>query len=112
MITMFGQVEAQPVFEIFEHRRLSDEATMAELGPNGFARRDEFLLPVGPDVGWFLHKLILPIGQALSSNSERAMDTQPFFSQMPLAKSTRMSSLLRLQITSKISRRRCYLMQD
>lgn len=56
---MFGQDKANPVFEAYERRRLTDETTMAELGPNGFARRDEFLLPVGPEVGWFLHKLIL-----------------------------------------------------
>ena len=56
---MFGQADAEPVFEIYERRRLADETKMAELGPNGFARRDEFLLPVGPEVGWFLHKLIL-----------------------------------------------------
>ena len=41
-------------------RRLADEqARQAELGNAMFARRDEFLLPVGPEVGWFLHSLIL-----------------------------------------------------
>jgi predicted O-methyltransferase YrrM len=41
-------------------RRLADEqARQAVLGNEMFARRDEFLLPVGPEVGWFLHSLIL-----------------------------------------------------
>ena len=41
-------------------RRLADEqARMAAMGSEMFAHRDEFLLPVGPEVGWFLHSLIL-----------------------------------------------------
>jgi len=31
---------------------------MRDLGAEGFARRDEFLLPVGVDAAWFLHALI------------------------------------------------------
>lgn len=58
-MSMFAQADAQQVFESYERRRVSDEAAMAELGPAGFARRDEFLLPVGAEVGWLLHKLIL-----------------------------------------------------
>lgn len=56
---MFVFQETKPVFNLYEQRRLSDERKMAELGPAGFARRDEFLLPVGPAAGRFLHSLIL-----------------------------------------------------
>jgi predicted O-methyltransferase YrrM len=40
-------------------REAADAARMRELGPAGFAIRDEFLLPVGPEVGAFLHALIV-----------------------------------------------------
>ena len=40
-------------------REAADNQRMKELGPAGFALRDEFLLPVGPEVGAFLHALIL-----------------------------------------------------
>jgi len=51
--------EAQSVFATYEARAKSDEARMRELGPAGFAIRDEFLLPVGAEVGGFLHALVL-----------------------------------------------------
>lgn len=56
---MFVFEESKPVFDLYEQRRHIDERTMAELGPAGFARRDEFLLPVGPEAGRVLHSLIL-----------------------------------------------------
>jgi predicted O-methyltransferase YrrM len=41
-------------------KRLADEeARSANMGSDMFAHRDEFLLPIGPEVGWFLHSLIL-----------------------------------------------------
>lgn len=55
---MFSE-HIRSVFEEYEKRRLSDEAKMQEMGPLGFKRRDKFLLPVGPEVGWFLHSLII-----------------------------------------------------
>ncbi len=55
----FDNPLAQAVFESFEARRRADEARQQQLGPAGFAVRDEFLLPVGVDVGWFLHSLII-----------------------------------------------------
>jgi predicted O-methyltransferase YrrM len=47
------------VFARYDARAKADKARMAELGHAGFAIRDEFLLPVGPEVGAFLHALIL-----------------------------------------------------
>jgi len=47
------------VYARYADRERADAARMAELGPAGFAIRDEFLLPVGPEVGAFLHALIL-----------------------------------------------------
>lgn len=55
----FDDPRVQAVFARYEERLQADVARMAELGPAGFARRDEFLLPVGAQVGWFLHALIL-----------------------------------------------------
>ncbi len=56
---MFFTPEAQSVFATYEARAAADEARMRELGPAGFAIRDEFLLPVGAEVGAFLHALII-----------------------------------------------------
>lgn len=49
---------AQAVFERYDARAASDALRMKELGPAGFAIRDEFLLPVGREVGELLHALI------------------------------------------------------
>ncbi|MCW1403807.1 class I SAM-dependent methyltransferase [Novosphingobium sp. MW5] len=49
---------AQAVFERYEARAASDAQRMKELGPAGFAIRDEFLLPVGREVGELLHAMI------------------------------------------------------
>lgn len=43
----------------YEERNVAERARQAELGSAMFAIRDEFLLPVGPEVGAFLHSLIL-----------------------------------------------------
>lgn len=56
---MFGDPKVQTVYETYEARAQADAARMRELGPAGFAIRDEFLLPVGAEVGRFLHALIL-----------------------------------------------------
>ncbi len=55
----FTDTKVQSVFESYEARREADQQRMRDLGPAGFAIRDEFLLPVGADVGWFLHALIV-----------------------------------------------------
>jgi predicted O-methyltransferase YrrM len=55
----FTTPEAQAVFADYEARAAADDARMRALGPAGFAIRDEFLLPVGAEVGAFLHALIL-----------------------------------------------------
>jgi predicted O-methyltransferase YrrM len=47
------------VFAEYRTRAAADQRLMAELGPAGYARRDEFLLPVGEDVGNLLHALVL-----------------------------------------------------
>ena len=56
---MFADPKVAAVFARYAAREQADGARMRELGPAGFAVRDEFLLPVGPEVGWFLHALIL-----------------------------------------------------
>ena len=43
----------------YARRLAGEQAKQAELGSAMFAHVDEFLLPVGPEVGWFLHSLIL-----------------------------------------------------
>lgn len=56
---MFDQPHVRSVFEAYVRREAADAQRMRDLGPAGFAIRDEFLLPVGEDVGRFLHALIL-----------------------------------------------------
>jgi predicted O-methyltransferase YrrM len=55
----FGDPRVQSVYGQYEARRLADEQRQKELGPASFEMRNEFLLPVGPEVGWFLHALII-----------------------------------------------------
>jgi len=55
----FASAAATAVQADYEARLVRDNRMMAELGPAGFARRDEFLLPVGPEVGAFLHALVI-----------------------------------------------------
>ena len=55
----FSTDAANQVFASYS-QRLADEVTKeAAIGSEMMARRDEFLLPVGPEAGWFLHSLIL-----------------------------------------------------
>lgn len=56
---MFEDPKVQAVYSVYEARMAADQAQMLALGAQGFARRDEFLLPVGPEAGRFLHALIL-----------------------------------------------------
>lgn len=55
----FDDPRVQAVFEGYQARLEADAARMRALGPEGFARRDEFLLPVGEEAAWFLHALIV-----------------------------------------------------
>ncbi|MCA8887606.1 MAG: class I SAM-dependent methyltransferase [Parvularculaceae bacterium] len=56
---MFDDPKVQVVFKKYEERREADARRMRELGPESIHHRDEFLLPIGPDVGRFVHALIL-----------------------------------------------------
>ena len=55
----FSSPAVAQVFAEYEQRRLDERATMAALGSGMSARRDEFLLPIGPETGWLLYSLIL-----------------------------------------------------
>ncbi|WP_219893026.1 O-methyltransferase [Aquisediminimonas profunda] len=55
----FSDRKVAAVFARYDRREQADSQRMRELGPAAFAIRDEFLLPVGPEVGAFLHALIL-----------------------------------------------------
>lgn len=56
---MFGDDKVEQVWLRYAARAEADARRMQEMGAAGFAVRDEFLLPVGEDVGRFLHALIL-----------------------------------------------------
>lgn len=55
----FSSPAVEQVFVEYERRNTDECAKIASLGSKMFERRDEFLLPVGREVGWFLHSLIL-----------------------------------------------------
>jgi predicted O-methyltransferase YrrM len=55
----FTDPRVQEVYERYETRAEADRERVRQLGPGGFAVRDELLLPVGLEVGRFLHALIL-----------------------------------------------------
>ncbi|MEY2942788.1 MAG: hypothetical protein RLY97_802 [Pseudomonadota bacterium] len=55
----FADPLVQTVYARYAARAEADRQRMRDLGHSGFAIRDEFLLPVGEDVGRFLHALIL-----------------------------------------------------
>jgi len=55
----FSSAAVAEVFAEYEKRNSDELARAASLGSRVFEHRDEFLLPVGREVGWFLHKLIL-----------------------------------------------------
>lgn len=54
----FSNPEVAAVYAAYLQREAADDQRMKDMGPAGFAVRDEFLLPVGADVGRFLHALI------------------------------------------------------
>jgi predicted O-methyltransferase YrrM len=55
----FSEPAVAQVYAGYARRHADERARLAVLGDAMFAHRDEFLLPVGPEVGWFLHSLIL-----------------------------------------------------
>ena len=55
----FSSPAVDAVFAEYEKRDADERARQATLGSKLFEHRDEFLLPVGREVGWFLHSLIL-----------------------------------------------------
>lgn len=55
----FSDPAVAGVYAGYAQRLAEEQARMAAIGNAAFAHRDEFLLPVGPEVGWFLHCLIL-----------------------------------------------------
>lgn len=55
----FSNSTVGEVFAEYEKRETEERARAASLGSRLFEHRDEFLLPVGREVGWFLHELIL-----------------------------------------------------
>jgi predicted O-methyltransferase YrrM len=55
----FSNPAVTEVFAEYEKRRAEERTKAAAMGDAMHAHRDEFLLPVGPAVGSFLHSLIL-----------------------------------------------------
>jgi predicted O-methyltransferase YrrM len=55
----FTNPKVAAVYAEYEVRNTAEQVRQRTLGASGFAARDEFLLPVGPEVGAFLHSLIL-----------------------------------------------------
>lgn len=56
---IFADPKVQAVFDEYEIRAAADTQKMIDLGSAGFARRDEFLLPVGKEAAGVLHALII-----------------------------------------------------
>lgn len=55
----FTDPKVAAVYADYEARNTAEQERQRTLGATGFQLRDEFLLPVGPEVGAFLHALIL-----------------------------------------------------
>ncbi|MXO59093.1 methyltransferase domain-containing protein [Altererythrobacter salegens] len=55
----FDDPDVQAVFAEYAARHEADGVKARELGAEMFARRDEFLLPVGEEAAWLLHALIV-----------------------------------------------------
>lgn len=55
----FSDPAVARVFAVYQQRMADEDKKAQALGPAMFAQRDEFLLPVGPEVGSFLHSLIV-----------------------------------------------------
>jgi predicted O-methyltransferase YrrM len=57
---IFADLKVAAVYASYETRNLAEQARQKSMPPGeGFTIRDEFLLPVGAEVGAFLHALIL-----------------------------------------------------
>jgi predicted O-methyltransferase YrrM len=57
---MFADPRVAAVYADYEARNVTEQVRQKTLAPSeGFTIRDEFLLPIGPEVGAFLHALIL-----------------------------------------------------
>jgi predicted O-methyltransferase YrrM len=52
----FSSPAVAEVFAVYERRDVEEQKRIAA---EGYTNVDELLLPVGPEVGWFLHSLIL-----------------------------------------------------
>lgn len=55
----FSTPAASAVYAAYQERHAAEQRRAAALGERFGAHRDEFLLPVGPEVGRFLHSLVL-----------------------------------------------------
>jgi predicted O-methyltransferase YrrM len=55
----FTDPKVATVYAEYEARNVAEQERQRVIGARGFELRDEFLLPVGPEVGAFLHALIL-----------------------------------------------------
>jgi predicted O-methyltransferase YrrM len=55
----FDDPRVAAVFETYRQREAADHAKMNQMGRAAFAVRDEFLLPIGEEVGAVLHALVL-----------------------------------------------------
>lgn len=55
----FTDPRVAAVFETYRQREAEDQTRMRAMGPAGFAVRDEFLLPIGEEVGAVLHALVV-----------------------------------------------------
>jgi predicted O-methyltransferase YrrM len=55
----FTDPKVAAVYADYEARNQEEQERQRTIGASGFALRDEFLLPVGPKVGAFLHSLVL-----------------------------------------------------
>ena len=56
---IFADPKVAAVYADYEARNVTEQERQKTLGPAGFTIRDEFLLPVGADVGTILHALVL-----------------------------------------------------
>ncbi len=55
----FSSSAVAQVFAAYQQRDAAERHRQAALGQEAFAHLDEFLLPVGEEVGWFLHSLVM-----------------------------------------------------
>jgi predicted O-methyltransferase YrrM len=73
----FSSPAAAQVFVDYQRRSEDEKVRMADLGNRMGDHVNEFLLPVGPEVGWFLHSLILarPPGRVLELGTSYGYST-------------------------------------